>query len=235
FIETISDNTWSNDLQDLSIKAKFESHPLNEGFILLADQTTKSSPIKFKSITSILHNISSTTCQTKTKQLTTTSSSLTRQTPIQDDSDIGNFLQVDEEELNRELLNMDTVMEGSTTEKESTITSESTIISTTTTTRLSTTNSITSVTSSIPMTTTAPEKIILSNTTIFIITLDCSNINSTLQRILEQFRNDFHYSFDGPYINITTVKNVTSCYLIDQCGLCGTNPPRGVCYASDNL
>ncbi|CAF1394234.1 unnamed protein product [Adineta steineri] len=148
-IKTISDNTWLNDLQDLSIKPKFESHPFNEGFILLADQTTKSSPTKFKSITSTLYNISSTTCQTKTKQLTTTSSSSTRQTSIQDDSDIGNFLQVDEEELNRELLNMDAVMEGSTTE--------------------------------------------------------------------------------------TTVKNVTSCYLIDQCGLCGTNPPRGVCYASDNL
>ncbi|CAF4275553.1 unnamed protein product, partial [Adineta steineri] len=115
-IETSSDNNWPNDLQDLSIKPKLESHPYNEGFILLADQTTKSSPIKFKSITSILHNISSTTCQTTTKQLTTTSSSSTRQTSIQDDSDIGNFLQVDEEELNRELLNMDTVMEGSTTE-----------------------------------------------------------------------------------------------------------------------
>ncbi|CAF4021051.1 unnamed protein product [Adineta steineri] len=115
-IETSSDNNWPNDLQDLSIKPKLESHPYNEGFILLADQTTKSSPIKFKSITSILHNISSTTCQTTTKQLTTTSSSSTRQTSIQDDSDIGNFLQVDEEELNRELLDMDTVMEGSTTE-----------------------------------------------------------------------------------------------------------------------
>ncbi len=29
---------------------------------------------------------------------------------------------------------------------------------------------------------------------------------------------------------VVLVKNVTSCYLIDLCGLCGTNPIRGVCY-----
>ncbi|CAF1592207.1 unnamed protein product, partial [Adineta steineri] len=30
------------------------------------------------------------------------------------------------------------------------------------------------------------------------------------------------------------VKNVTSCYVINACGLCGTNPVRGVCYPEFN-
>jgi hypothetical protein len=36
---------------------------------------------------------------------------------------------------------------------------------------------------------------------------------------------------DFTYLSfVVLVKNVTSCYLIDLCGLCGTNPIRGVCY-----
>jgi hypothetical protein len=31
------------------------------------------------------------------------------------------------------------------------------------------------------------------------------------------------------------VKDVTSCYLIDQCSLCGTDPPRGVCLPERNV
>jgi hypothetical protein len=31
------------------------------------------------------------------------------------------------------------------------------------------------------------------------------------------------------------VKDVKSCYLIDLCSLCGTNPPRGVCFPEKNV
>jgi len=31
------------------------------------------------------------------------------------------------------------------------------------------------------------------------------------------------------------VKNITSCYLIDLCSLCGINPRRGVCLPENNV
>jgi hypothetical protein len=142
-------------MQDLSVKLygyklddkTIESHPLNEGFILLADNSKKSLPIKIKSTsslldnrTSILHNISLTTCKTVIKvkaidpiSLPTVDRSLGHvgrrllnepsydtdletssiQTPLEDDSEIESFFKVNEEEINRQLFNIGTTSDGS--------------------------------------------------------------------------------------------------------------------------
>jgi hypothetical protein len=142
-------------IQDLSLKIhdyrsddkKIESHPLNEGFILLADNSKDSPPIKIKLTrpsldkrTSILHNISSTTCKTVTKvkaidpiSLPTVDRSLVHvgrrllnepsydtdfetssiQTPLEDDTEIESFFKVNQEEINRQLLQIGTTSDGS--------------------------------------------------------------------------------------------------------------------------
>ncbi len=37
------------------------------------------------------------------------------------------------------------------------------------------------------------------------------------------------------FFNLELVNNVTSCYLIDLCNLCGANPKRGVCLPQAGL
>ena len=41
--------------------------------------------------------------------------------------------------------------------------------------------------------------------------------------------------FQSQLIFLVLVKNVTSCYLIDLCSLCGTNPRRGFCLSEKNV
>lgn len=82
-LETLSSQAWSNLIQDISLKSQeklIETHPINEGFMLLNENAKKSS-IKVSSPTTKTlkpshstvnnriiksHNISSTTCKTIT-------------------------------------------------------------------------------------------------------------------------------------------------------------------------
>ncbi len=48
-------------------------------------------------------------------------------------------------------------------------------------------------------------------------------------------QNLHSHIFNSIFLHKVTVKDVTSCYLIDQCSLCGTDPPRGVCLPERNV
>jgi hypothetical protein len=148
--ESISIQAWSNLIQDLSLKIHdyksddkmIESHPLNEGFILLAHNpkepsttTTKPTHLSTKTRISRSHNISSTTCTTiimiKTKNRTsspvghlgrrllnepnynTDTDTTSMQTPIENDAELDNFLKVNDEELSKQLFNLGVTVEAS--------------------------------------------------------------------------------------------------------------------------
>jgi len=144
--ESISSQKWSNIIQDLSSKIHdyksydkiIETHPLNEGFILLADNPKKPSPTQTTTKPTRISkspNISSTTRKTTTmvKIKNRTSAPVghvgrrllnepsydtdidtsTLQTQIVDDSEFSNFMKVDNEELSEQLFNFDTTADGS--------------------------------------------------------------------------------------------------------------------------
>jgi hypothetical protein len=146
-VTTILTQTSSNIIPALSIKVHDykldketrESHPLNEGFILLPNKKKTPLPTKSRIVnrTSTSHNISTTTCKTVTTVQHTSTPTIdhsvghvgrrllyqpsydtdieasSKQIPIEDPDEIDSFLKIDDEELSKQLFTMELSTDGS--------------------------------------------------------------------------------------------------------------------------
>ena len=120
--ETIERKTWLNNMTDLSVKTMMESHPLNEGFLLLSDNHKKSTSVTptlpnstWKSITAIdVRNEMSSSIGHLNRRLLNEPNDVTSEyTPIDHDRKMDNFLGINDEELRQQLINIEVTVDGS--------------------------------------------------------------------------------------------------------------------------
>ncbi|UJR15669.1 hypothetical protein I4U23_002603 [Adineta vaga] len=241
-VQTASAQSWSNHIRDLSPKTyishsdnnSIDQYPVNEEFMLLRDKHKNHPLTKFKS-----YNTSSTTCTTvtKTKSITNISSPVINhsighlgrrllnepsydtdldisspQALLQDDNEIGDFLQVNEEDMHKAFVTFEITTDGSGETTDYT-TEYSTDTSSTITVSFITTDKSTALTtfqtSSGAITTTVkvPENIVLSNITTFEINVNCIDPNTTLINIITQFNVYFYYTYNVSY----QISNTPNC------------------------